>query len=150
VRLASQAPLGHIGDLIDLAHSTWHDELALHRDLAAEFGARLETARKGPACEAYTSFLLDACADYGHGIAALFPCMWGYSTLGRMLARDTPAEPRYARWVATYSDEGFAALARRCGEMLDEVHRDGLVDEATAIEAFDTSLSYELAFWDVP
>jgi thiaminase/transcriptional activator TenA len=79
-RLAWQAPAGHLGDLVDLAHSTFHEELSLHRSLAAEFGADLDGAAKGPACAAYTSFLLAAAASYGDGLAALYPCMWGYST----------------------------------------------------------------------
>ena len=149
-RLAWQAPDGHLGDLVDLAHSTWHEELALHRELAAGFDADLFGAVKGPAAAAYTAFLLDAAADYGRGLAALLPCMWGYSTLGRLLDADPPAEPRYARWVATYADPGFAALAARCAEMLDEAYAEGLVDEPTATAAFDAGLAHELAFWDVP
>jgi thiaminase (transcriptional activator TenA) len=98
-RLAWQAPDAHVGDLVDLAHSTLHEELALHRSLAESFGADLEGAVKGPACAAYTSFLLESAADYGIGLAALLPCMWGYSTLGRSLP--VPDEPRYRRWVET-------------------------------------------------
>jgi len=149
-RLAWQAPDHHLGDLVDLAHSTWHEELSLHRELAAEFGADLAGAVRGPAAAAYTAFLLDSAADYGRGLAALLPCMWGYSTLGRLLAEHPPAEPRYARWVATYADPGFAGLARRCAAMLDEAYGSGLVDEPTATAAFDAALVHELAFWDVP
>ncbi len=149
-RLAWQAPDQHVGDLVDLAHSTWHEELTLHRELAAGFDADLAGAVKGPATTAYTAFLLHAAADYGRGLAALLPCMWGYSTLGQLLAKDPPAEPRYARWVGTYADPGFAELARRCAAMLDEAHGAGLVDEPTATAAFDEALGHELAFWDVP
>lgn len=149
-RLAWQAPAGHLGDLVDLAHSTWHEELSLHRELAGEFGADLAGAVAGPATVAYTGFLLAAAGDYGRGLAALLPCMWGYSTLGRLLAERPPAEPRYARWVATYADPGFAALADRCGQMLAEAADAGLVDEPTAVAAFDTAMAHELAFWDVP
>jgi thiaminase (transcriptional activator TenA) len=149
-RLAWQAPDGHLGDLVDLAHSTWHEELELHRGLAAEFDADLFGAVPGPATTAYTAFLLDAAADYGRGLAAFLPCMWGYSTLGRLLAEHPPAEPRYARWVATYADPGFAKLAERCAQMLDEAYAEVLVDETTATVAFDHALAHELAFWDVP
>ena len=149
-RLAWQAPAEHLGDLVDLAHSTWHEELSLHRELAGEFGADLDGATPGSATVAYTGFLLAAAADYGRGLAALLPCMWGYSTLGRLLAERPPAEPRYARWVATYADPGFAALADRCGQMLAEAAAAGLVDEVTATAAFDAALRHELAFWDVP
>jgi len=145
-RLAWQAPAAHLGDLVDLAHSTYHEELSLHRSLAAEFGADLDGAVKGAPCAAYTRFLLDAAADYGSGLAALYPCMWGYSTLGARLAQNPPTEPRYRRWVETYADPEFAALTRRCARMLDETD----VDPGTAERFFIEGMRHELAFWDVP
>ncbi|MEV0194957.1 transcriptional regulator [Nonomuraea sp. NPDC050691] len=145
-RLAWQAPDGHLGDLVDLAHATFHDELSLHRSMSAEFGADLEGAVKGPACAAYTSFLLESAATYAEGLAALYPCMWGYSTLGRILAQDPPAEPRYRAWVDTYADPGFAALAARIAEMIDEADPD----PERAERLFREGMAHELAFWDVP
>ncbi|HET7326676.1 MAG TPA: TenA family protein [Nocardioidaceae bacterium] len=143
-RLAWQAPPEHLPDLVDMAHSTWHEELALHRELAAPFGARLDSARKGPTCMAYTSFVLDAAADYGRGLAAVLPCMWGYSQLGQRLAQDPPHDVRYRRWIDTYADPGFAGHAARCAQMLDEAAPDPTV----AREAFVTGMWHELAFWD--
>jgi thiaminase/transcriptional activator TenA len=145
-RLAWQAPAAHLGDLVDLAHATFHEELSLHRSLAAEFGADLAGAAKGPACAAYTTFLLDSAASYGEGLAALYPCMWGYSTLGAILAEKPPAEPRYRRWVDTYADPGFAALTRRCAQMLDEA----APGRERATELFLAGMRHEIAFWDVP
>jgi thiaminase/transcriptional activator TenA len=145
-RLAWQAPAAHLGDLVDLAHSTLHEELSLHRGLAAEFGADLEGAVKGAPCAAYTAFLLESAAHYSDGLAALYPCMWGYSQLGRILAENPPAEPRYRRWVDSYSDPAFAALARRCGTMLDEAGPDP--ERARAL--FLEGMRHELAFWSVP
>ena len=144
--LATKAPDVHLGDLVDLAHATFHDELDLHRSLSAEFGANLDGATKGPACAAYTQFLLTAAqTGYAEGLAALLPCMWGYSTLGRRMA--LPDEPRYRRWVETYRDPGFAALADRCAQMLDDVSAD--IDSAVAERYFRTAMHHELAFWDV-
>ncbi len=145
-RLAWQAPAAHLGDLVDLAHATYHDELALHRGLAAEFDADLDGAAKGGPCQAYTAFLLDSAADYAEGLAALYPCMWGYSTLGRILAETPPADPRYRRWVDTYADPGFAALTRRCAQMIDEVE----IESARAERYFLEGMRHELAFWNVP
>jgi thiaminase/transcriptional activator TenA len=145
-RLAWQAPSAHLGDLVDLAHATFHDELSLHRGLSAEFGADLEGAEKGGPCAAYTAFLLDSAADYGQGLAALYPCMWGYSTLGARLAGNPPSEPRYRRWVDTYADPGFAELTRRIAQMIDEAAPDAARAEAHFLEG----MRHELAFWDVP
>ncbi|MEU7899795.1 TenA family protein [Nonomuraea sp. NPDC049152] len=145
-RLAWQAPAAHLGDLVDLAHTTYHDELSLHRSLSAEFGADLDGAVKGPACAAYTAFLLESAADYAEGLAALYPCMWGYSTLGRILAENKPEERRYRAWVDTYADPGFAALTTRIAEMIDETAPD--LSRAKAL--FTEGMRHELAFWDVP
>lgn len=145
-RLAWQAPDGHLGDLVDLAHATFHEELNLHRSLSAEFGADLGGVRKGPACAAYTSFLLDSAADYADGLAALYPCMWGYSTLGRVFAENPPAEPRYRAWVDTYAAPGFAELTERIAVMIDEA----APDPARAAKLFGEGMAHEIAFWDVP
>jgi thiaminase/transcriptional activator TenA len=145
-RLAWQAPDAHLGELVDLAHGTLHEELSLHRGLAAEFGADLDGAVKGGPCAAYTAFLLESAAEYGDGLAALYPCMWGYSRLGRILAEDPPSDPRYRRWVDSYSDPAFAALARRCGEMIDEA----APDPGRARVLFLEGMRHELAFWSVP
>ncbi|WP_436758187.1 TenA family protein [Streptosporangium sp. V21-05] len=145
-RLAWQAPDGHLGDLVDLAYATFHEELSLHRSLSAEFGADLDGARKGPACAAYTSFLLDSAAVYADGLAALYPCMWGYSTLGRALAENPPAEPRYRAWVDTYAHPAFAELTGRVAVMIDEA----APDPGRAAKLFAEGMAHELAFWDVP
>ncbi|MET8873233.1 transcriptional regulator [Nocardia sp. NPDC004604] len=145
-RLAWQAPAAHLGDLVDLAHATYHEELSLHRSLAAEFGADLDGATKGAPCAAYTAFLLESAASYADGLAALYPCMWGYSTLGAILAENPPSEPRYRRWVDTYADPGFTALTRRCGQMLDEAGGDP--DRAERL--FLQGMHHEYDFWDVP
>jgi thiaminase (transcriptional activator TenA) len=88
---ARAADTDTLGRLVDLAHSTFHQELSLHRGYAAEFGlgeADLDQAEKSPVCAAYTDFLLRTAttADFAEVLAALLPCMWGYSELGRALA----------------------------------------------------------------
>jgi thiaminase/transcriptional activator TenA len=104
-------------------------------------------------CAAYTDFLLRTAAtgEFAEVLAALLPCMWGYSELGRALAAaGLPAEPRYRRWVETYADPEFAALAAWCAGLLDRA-ADGLPAARLAAceRAFLTSLRHELAFWDV-
>ena len=146
-RLAWQAPAAHLGDLVDLAHATWHDELDMHRSMAASYGADLAGARKGPACAAYTEFLLDAAAHYADGLAALLPCMWGYSRIGQQLAAAVgERENPYRAWIDTYADPQFGALARRCADMLDEAQPD----PERAEHFYRTAMLHELAFWDVP
>ena len=144
-----------LGRLVDLANATFHQELSLHRGYAAEFDlseADLNRAEKSPACAAYTDFLLRtaATADFAEVLAALLPCMWGYSELGRsMAAKGMPSDPRYRRWIETYADPEFAALAAWCADLLDRA-ADGLPAARLAAceRALLTSLRHELAFWD--
>jgi thiaminase/transcriptional activator TenA len=142
-RLAWRAPAEHLGELVALANSTFHDELGLHRELATPFGADLAGATPSPQCAAYTAFLLDAAAEHGTGLAALLPCTWGYSRIGQRLA-ESGVDGRYRRWVDTYADPAFAALAVRCAQMLDEA----APDPARARAAFLAGMGHELAFWD--
>lgn len=110
----------------ELAHSTLQTEMDLHRAYAADWGIsreELERERPHAATRAYADFLLRtaALADFGELVAALLPCMWGYSELGQRLAQDRrPTEERYARWIEMYSGEEFANLARWCREVCDE------------------------------
>lgn len=145
-----------LGRLVDLAHSTFHQELSLHRSYAAQFGlgeAQLEGTSKSRTCAAYTDFLLRTAAtgDFAETVAALLPCMWGYSQLGQaMAARGLPAEPRYRHWVETYADPGFAELAAWCADLLDQATQGLGPARLDACErAFVTALDHELAFWDV-
>jgi thiaminase (transcriptional activator TenA) len=153
---AARAPdAATLGWLVDLAHSTFHEELSLHRSYAARFGlseAELEGTAKSRTCAAYTDFLLRTAAlgSFAETVAALLPCMWGYSELGRAMAeRGLPAEPRYRQWVETYADPGFAALAGWCTDLLDRVAGGLGKAQLNACErAFVTALQHELAFWD--
>jgi len=153
---AARAPDAEtLGRLVDLAHATFHEELSLHRSYAARFGlaeADLEGSARSRTCAAYTDFLLRTAAtgDFAEIVAALLPCMWGYSELGRALAaRGLPAEPRYRQWVETYADPGFAELAAWCADLLDRAAA-GLPETRLAAceRAFLSALDHELAFWD--
>jgi thiaminase (transcriptional activator TenA) len=139
----------------ELAHSTLRTEMDLHRAYAAEWGisrAELERERPHTTTRAYTDFLLRtaALADFGELVAALLPCMWGYSELGQRLAQDPrPSEERYARWIELYSGEEFANLARWCREVCDEAaDRAGEEGKRRMREAFVASSRYELEFWE--
>jgi thiaminase/transcriptional activator TenA len=154
---AARAPDAEtLGRLVDLAHSTLRDELSLHRAYAAGFGlseSDLEATVKSRTCAAYTDFLLRTAAtgEFAEIVAALLPCMWGYSELGMaMAARGLPAEPRYRRWIETYADPGFAELASWCAGLLDRATKGlGRARLDACERAFVTALEHELAFWEV-
>jgi thiaminase/transcriptional activator TenA len=139
-----------------LLSETVNTEMRLHRAYAAEFGIsnhELEHEAPAPPTRAYADFLLRLAStgDYAELVAALLPCMWGFSEIGIRLAKlPTPADQRYAKWIAMYASPEFAELARWCRELLDEVAA-GLPERQWAHleEIFLTSSRYEWQFWEM-
>ncbi len=139
-----------------LTQATLDTEMDLHRAYAARFGisaAQLEAEAKAPTTQAYTDFLLRTATlgDFAELVAALLPCMWGFSEIGLELKRaGMPAEPLCAAWVEMYASEDFAALADWCRDLLDGL-AEHLAEPARRplVEAFLTSSRYELRFWDM-
>lgn len=139
-----------------LLQATLAVEMDLHRGYAAEFGissAELAAEAKAPATQAYTDFLLRTAAlgDYAEIVAALLPCMWGFSEIGLALAaRGRPADPRLAKWIDMYADPEFARLAAWCRDLLDRLAAElPAALRAAAREAFLVSSRHELAFWEM-
>ncbi len=140
----------------DLVQGTLNVEMNLHRSYAAEFGistAELEAEEKAPTTRGYTDFLLRVAAldEFSELIAALLPCMWGFSDIGQRLAQDSgPVDDRYAKWIGMYSSVEFAELAVWCRALVDRVAA-GLPDDTLRRmeDAFLTSSRYELLFWEM-
>lgn len=142
----------------DLAQATLREEMELHRSYAAELGISgedLEREAMLPTTRGYTDFLVRTAAheDFAELVAALLPCMWGFSDIGRRLAeRGRPADGRYSRWIDMYASDEFARLAEWCRELCDRVGGElppGGRGRARMAEAFLTSTRYELAFWQM-
>jgi thiaminase (transcriptional activator TenA) len=139
----------------ELAHSTLNTEMDLHRSYAADWGISTEELEREPihdATRAYTDFLLRTASlgNFGELVAALLPCMWGYSELGQRLAREpTPPAQRCARWIEMYASQEFGQLACWCREICDEAAADaGDHGRRRMREAFLASSRHELAFWE--
>jgi len=156
---AARAPdLDTMTRFAELAQATLHDEMALHRSYAAELGiaaAELEAETMLPTTRGYTDFLVRTAAheDFAELVAALLPCMWGFSDIGRRLAeRGQPDDERYARWIDIYASDEFAELAAWCRELCDRAASElpsGGRTRARMAGAFVTSVRYELAFWQM-
>jgi thiaminase/transcriptional activator TenA len=140
-----------------LLKETVETEMNLHRVYATEFGIsreELERELPAPTTRGYTDFLLrvGATGDFAELAAALLPCMWAFSEIGRRLAAQAApsGDKRYAKWIAMYSSREFAELAQWCCDLLDSL-ATGLPDrELQKLEAaFVTSSRYELQFWEM-
>jgi thiaminase/transcriptional activator TenA len=138
-----------------LADSTLGTEMDLHRAYAAEWGITKETLEQEQphtVTRGYTDFLLRTAAlsDFSVLIAALLPCMWGYSELGRRLAQNQQsAEGRYTKWIEMYAADDFATQAHWCRQVCDEAAAE-LAEEGRRRmqDAFVTSSRYELDFFE--
>ena len=154
---AARAPdLDTLTRFADLLQATARTEMDLHRAYAREFGiseAELEQEPMAPTTRAYTDFLLRVAAtgDFVELAAALLPCMWGFAEIGQALrARGLPGEPRYAKWIETYADPQFGALAEWCRELVDRLAAGAPEAVRYRIEAaFLTSSRYEYLFWEM-
>jgi len=139
-----------------LLKETVETEMNLHRAYAAEFEiSREELEREFPAptTRGYTDFLLRVAAtgDFAELVAALLPCMWAFTEIGRRLAAQAaPSDKRFAKWIAMYSTREFADLAQWCCDLLDSLAA-GLPerDLRKLEEAFLTSSRYEWLFWEM-
>jgi len=92
-----------------------------------------------------------AVGEFTELLAALLPCMWGFSDIGLRLAQGSrPRDERYARWIDMYSSSEFAELAGWCRGLVDRVAA-GLPEEALRRmeDVFLTSSRYEYLFWEM-
>ncbi|KJL23722.1 Hydroxymethylpyrimidine/phosphomethylpyrimidine kinase [Microbacterium oxydans] len=137
-------------------------ELELHASwLTPTQGVSTDTfsAEPGPATTAYLDHLRSVAfgGDYAEIVAAVLPCFWLYTDLGRRLhagafgpyARD-PRHP-YASWLATYADPAFEeatetaiAYASEAAATADAAIR------ARMRHVFEVSSAHELAFFAAP
>jgi thiaminase/transcriptional activator TenA len=150
---AARAPdLATMTRFAGLARATLEDEMSLHRSYAEQFGiseSELDAEQMLPTTQGYTDFLVRTASqgDFAELVAALLPCMWGYSELGLRLAeRVRPADERYADWIEMYASDEFAELAAWCRDLTDRIEGG---DRERMGRAFATSSRYELAFWEM-
>ena len=142
--------------MADLVQATLREEMSLHRAYARTVGisaAAMEREVKAPTCQAYTDFLLRTATlgTWGELTAALLPCMWGYSELGRRLKEQgLPPPGPYREWVEMYASEMFAQQAAWCRNVVDTAAKGAPRAERARMErAFLTSSRWELVFWEM-
>ncbi|SON56493.1 Thiaminase-2 [Hartmannibacter diazotrophicus] len=134
-------------------------EMDLHVGFCAEWGiseAELERTPEERANTAYTRFVIDAGlrGDLLDLHVALAPCVIGYAEIARRLAATAkgadPANP-YARWIAEYSGEAYAAVAEAAIAKLDSLGDELLTEKRfTAVsDLFAQASRLEADFWQM-
>jgi thiaminase (transcriptional activator TenA) len=76
--------------------------------------------------------------------AAMLPTTYAYT---RHLARSLPADPVYRNWIALFSGDGYDDLVVASTDLLDSSCT--VADQAATSDAFDRSVRYEIAFWQM-
>lgn len=129
-------------------------ELALHSGMLVDLGldpACVAASPVAPTTRAYLSYLLATAygGSFVDGLAAVLPCYWIYAEVGKALASQGSPDPRYARWIATYSAGEFDAVVAEVLALTDRIGSGlGSGEEARAREHFATTARYEWMFWD--
>ena len=129
-------------------------ERSLHEGFLQDLGVAREEAEAteaSPTTLAYTSFLLRTATlgDYPEVLGAVLPCYWIYAEVGKALLKRGSPNPRYRKWIKTYSGEEFGALVEAVLDLTNRVCEDlNPVQKARVTEAFVTTSRYEWMFWD--
>ena len=102
-------------------------EQQLHDSLLADLGidpAIVRGAEMAPTTLAFTSYLLATArgGSYAEGVGAVLPCYWIYWEVGKELRRRGSPDPRFQRWIDTYSGADYGEYVQ---EVLDLTNRLG-------------------------
>ena len=106
---------------------------------------------RSSACAAYVAFLLHTAGAGGGAVlaAAVLPCFWIFSDLGRRWADlDLTGHP-YADWIDTYRDPRFADATAQARAIVDEwAAGSPPAVQALMREAFRSACRYERRLFD--
>ena len=146
-----------MGTFAKLLDSTLNEEMSLHRQYAKKFGVsedEFEQAKPSPTTLAYSHYMLHVgqngtLADL---VAAILPCMWSYSEIGKELNQIPGASEHefYGEWIQMYSSKEFEELAKWCIDLLDELTEGKPESELAKLEEiFLNTTRFEYMFWDM-
>ncbi len=130
-------------------------EQQLHDELLGELGidpATVDAAEMAPTNLAFTSYLVATArgGSYAEAVAAVLPAYWIYWKVGKELRRRGSPDPRFQRWIDTYSGADYGDYVQ---EVLDLTNRLGAglseAERARLHRNFRTSSRYEWMFWDM-
>ena len=129
-------------------------ELELHASLLPELGispAVAAAAEPSPVNLAYTSYLLATArgGSYAEGVGVVLPCYWLYWEVGKHLLSSGSPDPRYQRWISSYSGDEFAVVVR---DVIAEADRIGTgisgPERSAVARHYRATSRYEWMFWD--
>jgi thiaminase/transcriptional activator TenA len=130
-------------------------ERELHDSLLADLGLdpeSIDQAEPAPTTLAYTSYLMAASrgGSYAEGVGTVLPCYWIYWEVGKELLRRGSPDPRYQKWIDTYSGDEYGDEVREVLAVTEALGRDLAPAERDRVrEHFRATSRYEWMFWDM-
>jgi thiaminase/transcriptional activator TenA len=130
-------------------------ERELHDSLLADLGLdpeSIDRAEPAPTTLAYTSYLMAASrgGSYAEGVGTVLPCYWIYWEVGKELLRRGSPDPRYQKWIDTYSGDEYGDEVREVLAVTEALGRDLAPAERDRVrEHFRATSRYEWMFWDM-
>jgi len=151
-RAARLAPEGDARRFwLELSRFTREEELALHRQLAQDFGLgsnEIDSASPYASTTHYLATLRAAAQRYPTLVASLAPCAVGYAEIARSLAhRGCCTAPHYAAWIDSYRAPAFQQTVQRIEAELDRCGEYAGAAPAVA-SAYARAARCELEFWE--
>jgi len=151
---AKSTSLTAIARFADAAKTAIMDERSLHTDFFDRFGitdSDYRAAQPTPACDHYVSYLLRTAAldSYEVGLAAILPCFWIYSEVGKHIHRTAATPNPYQAWIDLYSSDDFEAEVQDMITATDSAASNASEATLGAMHAaFTRATQLEWMFWD--
>ena len=149
--LLPKAPLAHRQPLTQ-AISALYDELALFKERARAVGVVLDDVAPSFICHAYIQFLLASAyrGSYAEAFTVLYVAEKAYHDAWTVVrAGLDPASPWYP-FVENWAGDDFAAYVAFLERELNALAAAAGADEhARMARAFEDTVKYEIAFWEM-
>lgn len=150
--LAAMLPKGPLSELYGrFAEESMEAEASMHKDYSDYLTDKSTEALEGTVEYMRHTSEIIASGDLAMSMAAMLPCMWVYSEVGKHIAgmaaggRDNP----YHAWIECYSsplmDEGVKSSIELTDGMAEKEDGDR---QALMTMAFVKSTQFEWIFWD--
>lgn len=149
--LIGKAPPEHYGLLAPVPRAL-QDELRLFEEQADALGADLADVRPGAVNEGYVHYLLDTAqrAPYPVAFTAYYAAERAYHESWRVVADGLEASSPWWPLVRNWASDDFGAFVDRLGSELDGLaDRTGPAGREAMENAFETTLRWEIAFWEM-
>ncbi|MGM9925461.1 MAG: thiaminase II [Bacillus sp. (in: firmicutes)] len=132
-------------------------ETAVHIHYLKGFDYSIEELEQQEAeltTESYTSYMQAVClkGDLKEIVAAVLPCIWSYSYIGRHLMEsyEVNGDHFYKEWIEAYGGEAFTALSDSWLAYANRLFSAISIEERTKLSGiFKKASLYELHFWDM-